>query len=489
MNRFDARIFFGIVTLGLLLGFGGVTTAQDTPPTRYLAFQMFTGAPDSSVPIGGSGKNPLSPPPTKDEMSRFVARLIEQIGTTGDAQTKLAFIIGPLALDHTDAQLQQMIQDAFAIALEQNIAVGFHIDDSMFWARRSDLWQDPANIEWLDWEGTLNTGRRLDWGAEPTQISPQICLNSPAIQTAVRHLANDVIGSAISEGIATLETQGKAELFAGVIAGWETQIGRDFATNQYLGYCALTNRGFTKEHPSQNPDSELEQVVQEFIDLWASRLAEAGVNPDKIYSHTAVTSMQTYEQMDERSALSYAQVNQFAPPSVAFGAHYHPGFSTYPQPGLMQQLYAELEKHGSPAWASSEGTNLMPFSLTSGGSMETYLAQMFNHGAALVNIFGWGVGGEVSANPFRGAAEAPDSLAAYRKFLGGEALVEGDYVFPDLPDRIHIIQTQLPLWIEQNPSRRSEVEPLVLQLQQSIEDNNFEQASKTADEILAIIAP
>jgi hypothetical protein len=489
MTRFDTRIVFGMVTLGLLLSFGGVAAAQDATPTRYLAFQMFTGAPDTSEPIGGSGNNPLSPPPTKDEMSRFVGRLIEQIGTTGDAQTKLAFIIGPLALDHTDAQLRQMIQDAFAIALEQNIAVGFHIDDSMFWARRSDLWQDPANVEWLDWDGTPNTGRRLDWGAQPTQISPQMCLNSPAIQAAVRHLAKDVIGIAVSEGIATLEAQGKAELFAGVIAGWETQIGRDFTTNQYLGYCALTNRGFSKEHPPENPDGELEQVVRDFIDLWATGLADGGINPDKIYSHTAVTSTQSYDQMEQRPALSYAQVNQFAPPSVSFGAHYNPGFSTYPQPGLMEQLYDELEKHGSPAWASSEGTNLMPFSLSSGGSMETYLAQMFNHGAALVNIFGWGVGGETSANPFRAAAEAADSLAAYRKFLGGEVLVEGDYVFPDLPARIHLIQTTLPSWIEQHPNRRSEIEPLILQLQQSIDDNNFEQASKTADEILAIIAP
>ncbi|MEO8613479.1 MAG: hypothetical protein ABI690_36660, partial [Chloroflexota bacterium] len=286
MTRFDTRIFFGIMALGLLLSFGGVTVAQATRPTRYLAFQMFTGSPDTSEPIGGSGSNPLSPPPTKDEMSRFVRRLIEQIGTTGDAQTKLAFIIGPLALDHTDTQLRQMIQDAFAIALEQNIAVGFHIDDSMFWARRSDLWQDPANVEWLDWEGTLNTGRRLDWGAEPTQISPQMCLNSPAIQAAVRHLAKDVIGSAVSDGIATLEAQGKAELFAGVIAGWETQIGRDFATNQYPGYCALTHRGFSQQHPPLNPDAELEQVVQDFIDLWATGIAGGGVNPDKIYSHT-----------------------------------------------------------------------------------------------------------------------------------------------------------------------------------------------------------
>jgi hypothetical protein len=456
--------------------------------SQYLVFQIFTGAPDSSIPIGGSGKNPLSSPPSKAEMSRFVGRLIQKIGTTGDTHTKLAFIIGPLAFDHTDQQLQQMIADAFAIALEQDIAVGFHIDDSMFWARRADLWKDPANVEWLDWDGTPNTGRRLDWSAEPTQIAPQMCLNSPAIQAAVRE-TSAVIGSAVRDGMAILEAAGKPELFAGVIAGWETQIGRDFDTNQYLGYCALTNRGFSQANPPANPDGELEQVVQEFIALWAQGLADAGVDPDKIYSHTAVVSTQNYESRSQDPPLTYAQVNQFAPPAVSFGEGYHPGFSTYPQPGLMEQLYTEMGQHGNPAWASSEGANIDPGSLTSGGSMETYLAWMFNHGAALVNIFGWGVGPETGNNPFRAAAESPDSLAAYQKFLGGQTLVEGEYAFSDLATRIQTIQAQLPLWIEQHPNRRSEVEPLILELQNYLMDNNFQAASGIADQILALISP
>jgi hypothetical protein len=246
MAKLRTLVVFGIV--GLLFGFQGVATSTATVATRHLAFQMFTGTPDTSIPLGGSGKNPLSPPPTKDAMNRFVQRMIKKIGTTGDAETKLAFIIGPLAFDNTDSQLRQMIADAFAIALEQDIAVGFHIDDSMFWVQRSDLWKDPANVEWLDWEGTPNTGRRLDWGSEPIKIPPQMCFNSPAIQAAVRHLAS-VIGSEVSDGLATLEAHSKAELFAGVLAGWETQIGRDFDTDQYLGYCALTNRDFTRQNP------------------------------------------------------------------------------------------------------------------------------------------------------------------------------------------------------------------------------------------------
>ena len=50
--------------------------------------------------------------------------------------------------------------------------------------------------------------------------------------------------------------------------------------------------------------------------------------------------------------------------------------------------------------------------------METYLAKMFNHGATLVNIFSWGIGGEAMKNmSFRVVTEGEEALRAYRKFL------------------------------------------------------------------------
>ena len=71
----------------------------------------------------------------------------------------------------SDAEITKFIELAFDLALETDVAVGFHIDDSMFWARRKDLWSDPKNVEALDWDGTPCTGRRLDWqtGPEPSR--------------------------------------------------------------------------------------------------------------------------------------------------------------------------------------------------------------------------------------------------------------------------------------------------------------------------------
>lgn len=481
---------FTALLLSLLILAMASSQRASTATSRYLAFQMFTETPFPNVPTDGSSANTLATPPSKAAMSQFARQLVDRIGTTGDANTRLAVMIGPLAFDHTDAQLQQMIADAFEIALEQNIAVGFHIDDSLFWGRRTDLWSDPANIEWLDWVKTPSTGRTILWGPEPTRLTPQMCFNSPAIEAAVQH-ESELIGDAVSKGVALLKAQIKPDLFAGVVVGWETMIGRDFATDQYLGYCALSYLGFSQEKPPQDPDAEGEKVVQAFIELWADGISGAGVDPAKIYSHTAVTSRQTYGTMQTNnskgSELTYSQVNQFAPPSVSFGKHYNPGFSTYPQPGLMDQLYDELKQHNNPAWASSEGANIAPDSLTSGGSMETYLASMFNHGAALVNIFGWGIGDKTNA--FRLAADSPDALTAYRKFLHGDTLIEGKYSFASLPDKIKSIQNQLPMWLQQHPDRQPEIEALMHQLEGYSNDKNIAEGIRIADEILAIVSP
>jgi len=479
-----------IVLVICLLGTSAVAKTDDTTPTQYLAFQVFTGSPSPHNALDANGAQPLSPPPSKAAIKALVQEIIDQIGSTGDQHHKLAFIVGPLAFDRTDAQLQQMVHEAFEIAVELNIAVGFHIDDSMFWASRSDLWHDPKNVEWLDWDGTPSTGRRIDWSSEPSKLAPQMCFNSAAIQTEVTRLAQQVIGSAIQQEVSQLMAQGRPELFAGVIVGWETQIGQDFDTNQFLGYCALTNLGFSQANPPHDLDAEREKVVQTFIELWASGIKHAGIDPEKIYAHTALRTQTMFDTSDT-SGLSYSQVNHFAPPAVNFGMNYHPGFSIYPQIGQMEQLYDTFQKHGNPTWASSEGSTVDPATLQIVVKPETYLGWMFNHNATLVNLYGWGVGSK-DENPFWKAAASAEALDAYRKFLSGQPLIEDSSdlalnISGSLPDKIHKIQADLPTWLQNHPEQQSKIELLMEQLDQAVKAGNYQGATTTANVILSLI--
>ncbi len=466
--------------------------------TRYLGFQIFTYGPDPRIPSMGEGRDPIARFPERATLRDYILDIKRRIGTVGDRRNRLAFVVGHLSFDHDDAEVVRFIEMAFGLALETDVAVGFHVDDSMFWARRKDLWSDPNNVEALDWDGTPSTGRRLDWqtgaGAQPDAAPPQMCFNSKVIRQEVRKRST-LIGKAIRAGLNQLQERNRPELFAGVIAGSETMLGQDFKTGRYLGYRAMINRGFDREHPPENLDLEREKIVQEFIDHWTTGLAEAGVPPQKIYSHVAFLSQRVFKQGENKKS-TYSQHNHFAPPWVAFGKDHRPGFSTYPQPGLFDDIYQELARHKQVGWASCEGTNLQLGSGPgqSGMNMETYLAKMFNHGATLVNIFSWGIGGEANKNmSFRVVTEGEEALRAYRKFLSGKPLIEAKTealtLLERLPPKIHRIQRELPAWIQKavNKPKAAEAMALMQQLERHLKAKDFDNVEKTADSILKMI--
>ncbi|OGZ06557.1 MAG: hypothetical protein A3C93_06085 [Candidatus Lloydbacteria bacterium RIFCSPHIGHO2_02_FULL_54_17] len=423
----------------------GVETLQtqsSSTETRYLAFQVFIGAGDPTKPVGDSAT--LFAPPSKAVLSSFTDSLISTIGTTGNEHQKLAFIPGPISFDYTDADIRRLISDSFAIAEEKNIAVGFHVDDSMWWAKRTDLLKNPKNIEWTDWNGTVFPHRYVDWVM--VALPPQMCYNSPEIVNAVSKEARDVIGPAIAQGIAHLKSINKEHLFAGVISGWETHLidysyygktvpavatlmDQDKAPQVRIGYCALSNLGYSAENPPANFDTALDDVVRDFALLWAKELNGAGVPKEKIYTHIAYIDEKSMPPLDviakglDISNPTYSALSRHSPFSAAFNDYSRPGFSTYPDKGIFDAIYRELANHPTIGWASSEGTNVIPGQSadSSGMSMETYLARMFNHGATLVNIFSWGMGGDAlkSTNPFRIVTEGPEAIAAYQKFLSG----------------------------------------------------------------------
>ncbi len=473
--------------------------AQEVRETRYLAFQIFTNFtsdPKDAQTLSHGMKEPVVP--GSAALRKYVLDIKTRIGTVGTGRTRLAVMLGPLCFDQSDAEITKYIERAFALALETDVAVGFHIDDSMFWRSRKDLWGDPKNVEALDWDGTANTGRRLDWSKTPLEIPPQMCFNSEAIKTEVRK-RSALIGRAVTAGVRLLQERNKPELFAGVIAGWETMIGQDFKTGKYLGYRALLNRGFSRDRQPKDVDLERESIVKEFIDLWATGLADAGVPRQQIYSHTAFLSRRAFNlggdkaitYMKKDTAAAYSQHNHFAPPAVAFGANHRPGFSTYPQPGLFDDIYEQVAEHKQVGWASCEGTNMQPGTGPgqTGMNMETYLAKTFNHGGTLVNIYSWGIGGEaMKTMDYRRCTENDEALNAYRKFLRGEPLVEAketSTLMERLPPKVQKIQKDFPAWVEKTGN--TDAVALMKKMQEHYKAKNFEEVEKAADAILKLM--
>lgn len=456
-----------------------------TPPaipesaeTHYVNYQVMTGLPGYAGPSPAPGHFALS----KAQLEEFVQSVVKAIGTTGDARHKLGFTVGPLCFDMSDAETRQFIRDAFAVAKENDVAVAFHIDDSLSWGERKDLLAHPDNIETAGWGEPPNTGRRADWGPKPTRFPPQMCYNSPEIQAAARQRAG-LIGEEIHRETQALQAAGKPYLFAGVITGWETRIGSDFETDRPLGYRALSHRGFSAQKPPKDADQERVSIVKEFITLWADSLHAAGVPRDKIFCHIAFTSQGLHK---EGSTATTAEVLHFSPPDVAFSSSYRPGFSTYPEGSTFAQIYATLSQHGAPGWISAEGTNVSPTSMPGENTMETYLGRMFHHGAVMVNLFSWGVGGEAMRdNFFRKATENPEALQAYGKFLRHEPLVEttGGFSAQALQDKMHRIQRELPDWVHKT-GKKEEAMDAIHRITDLIKDKKWHEADKAAEELL-----
>ena len=451
----------------------------DVAETKYVTFQVQTGLYGWAGPPPRPGHFSLS----KTQLEEFVRSVVKAIGMTGDARNKLGVAVGPLCFNMSDEETRQFIRDAFAVARENDVAVALHIDDSIMWGERQDLLSNPDNLETADWKQIPNTGRRCDWGPKPTKFTPQMCFNSPAIQAAVKARAA-LIGAEVKKELAALQTSGKPHLFAGLITGWETMIGRDFETDRPLGYRALSHRGFSEKNPPKDLNLERVSIVKEWMELWANQLHAAGIPREKIFCHIAFTP-QGLDPKEKSQTTSH-----FSPPEVAFSSAYRPGFSTYPEGSTFKEIYAALAKHGSPGWISGEGTNVSPAGMSSGLSMETYLGRSFNHGAVLVNVFAWGIGGEAMRNNFfRKAAENPEALAAYAKFLRRETLVETDatgFSSEALQAKMQRIQKELPDWVQKS-GQQAKVAPLTAKLQTLIKDKKWQEVDKVADELLSLL--
>lgn len=81
----------------------------------------------------------LTEVPNRAAILAFASGLKDRIGSTGAAGRRLGIAVGPLVLDHSDAQVRQLIRDAFAVARTLDIALALHLDDAMFWTRHPGL--------------------------------------------------------------------------------------------------------------------------------------------------------------------------------------------------------------------------------------------------------------------------------------------------------------------------------------------------------------
>jgi hypothetical protein len=416
----------------------GTCSTNDPNDIEYLIFWP-------PIPVGRL--------PDVKGIDSFAAKL----GTTGDGKTRqLGVGDGIPVWASEDSKIRQQIKLRFDIAEQTNIAVHFNVDDHIGWDERPDLWNwyDPTrrgynsdnrkNVEWYDWEGSPNKRRYFTPVGTASQTS-HMCYNSPAIQKEIVRIISQVVGPALRKEIDNLKQKNKEYLFAGITVGAEagfddysvisilsqipsaanpeqmamakmlrqmaTLMDEDKAPHGRLGYCALTNAGYSKDNPPADINRALADINQKFIEFWDKQFVDAGIPCSRIYTHVAAAPPQ--------------EDNNNAPTSIVFNSYSRPGWTTYPLGTLakgFQPLYHELATHDNPAWGGVEANNAA-FTNPSAPGWEDYLAWHYNHGAKLVGINVGASDQSIMSNLSKGAS-GDEAMAAYRKFLKGENLIE-----------------------------------------------------------------
>jgi hypothetical protein len=308
-----------------------------------------------------------------------------------------------------------------------------HFDFHLRWTRRPGLWNwfDPAkpgynpdnkyNVEWHGWDGPPNKRSYVNHGVLE-RLPPSMCYTSKRVRAEVTRIVSKVIATVLREEIAKLKAEGKEALFAGVLVGLEPSIDNysnsdpqrakmmreDGVPAGPLGYRALLDRGYSADNPPRDFHKALAEIVQETVAFWCKQFVEAGIPAEKLYPHVAAPA--PIEVMN-------------APIWTAFNEYSRPGWTTYPVWVLgkgFKPIYDELEKHASPVWAGVEANGGFPGSVV---DWETYLAWHYNHGCVLVGVNTGGTG-EDHPKQLRENAFGKEAIAAYRKFLTGQPLLE-----------------------------------------------------------------
>ena len=403
-----------------------------TETPTYLSFQVFTYAAQLADRSGEAWD--LMDPSVEDTVQEIVELLHDEKDI--DPCHILAFSFGPLALDHSDAQMRDIIQRSFALGKQYDVAVSIHFDDSMFWKNREDLHSKVENVEWTDWDRTIHKERFIGWQSQAT-LAPSMCYESPEIKAEIARIGKDVIGDEIMQHVTQLRAEGNEHLFAGVIAGWETRLEDDTETAEGhamvpkppIGYCSLHHKGFSAKNPPADRDEELNTIVHDHAEHWAKSLHEAGISADKIFTHFATGDPAFMETVHGGARNA---VNDYSRPGYTlYGDTFHLITTDDMKP---------LLKDG---WINAEGTNkLLGNIFSSDGSdspltWETYLGYQFENGAVMVNLFGWqGVG-----STFGDALREEGAEVAFKKFLRGETLEVAEFLYKP-PTRVDPLELQ-----------------------------------------------
>ncbi|MEO5648991.1 MAG: hypothetical protein ABIR03_03590 [Ginsengibacter sp.] len=362
-----------------------------------------------------------------------------------ESKFKYAFgLPGPMLLTQSVEEMQSQVNKAFDAAEKYNVPVYFQLDDcnnytTSFGSGSSLKFYDNPN--WVEWTSFPQAGE--NWGGQSYGRTPYFwfnwgnwmhaesfpCFQSPGFRDFIVSRLKEGVLNPLNKRYQKLKEENRAYLFAGIAVGWETHIPDYSPSNSILsidsdhlpvnilkgdqmttweaakfGYNSLKILGYDKYDLNV-----LYTVIHDYTELLSKTAYESGISRNKIFTHIVGL-------MSANPGLK----TTFAPPIwTAVNEYSTPGFTMSPIscPYNIQTLTNEIKK-ADPAQKN--------FVLAEGYSLgadqnfkqaDEYFSSMFDNGALLVAVFGWGREPPTSAFVVSHSKSNPFVMAA-KKWLG-----------------------------------------------------------------------
>jgi hypothetical protein len=421
------------VLLNSVPGLAQFKASEDTLKDKYLVFFLTNTSVDQADKIN-TGKDANS-------NYTFVGEIPQIFGELKtDQEYKYAYgLPGPMLLTQSVAEMQDEINEAFDIAEKYNVPVYFQLDDCNNYTTQFGQAASPKfyeNPDWCEWIAFPKEGE--EWGGQSNGRLPFYWFNwgswmhaeafpsyqSPGFRNFVLGQLNEGVLKPLMVRYNKLKSEGKEYLLAGVAVGWETHIPDNSSSNPFInidesnlpvnvlqgdtmkiweaakyGYNSLSKLGYTEYNLEA-----LYKVIHDYSELLAKTINEAGIPKNKIFTHM-ISLITTRREL--RST--------FAPPIWAAVNDYSiPGFTMSPEtcPYNIDTLVNEIKK-ADPLqnnFANAEGYS-RGIDDTYDNARE-YFRSLYENGASLVTVFGWGRESTESAFAVSHDPTSPFVLAA-----------------------------------------------------------------------------
>ena len=257
-------------------------------------------------------------------------------------------MVGPMLLNQSIEQMQEVINIGFDLAERYNVPVYFQIDDqnnyTTLFGDDADIhfYEDPMMCEWIDFPepgeayGGEQYGRPprywFDWGSWMyAPAAPNF--ESPGYKKLLRRNITEGVLRPLTQRYAKLLAQDKGWLFAGLAAGWETHIKyqanggpmasmpvasngevmQEFESRQF-GYGALHALGYTRRSIRREAEEkglrETEMIEGILYDVIANHI----LSMCKLYAGAGLARHKIFTHIVSLSSSSMFTTSTFAPP-------------------------------------------------------------------------------------------------------------------------------------------------------------------------------